>query len=86
MVEKAHTAGANLAGWYPTILGPLQGMGKHIAEFILPQSDPAATEAHYEINLELPGVSLDEIKIDLHDNNLIVHGEKRTQKEEKGKT
>jgi HSP20 family protein len=86
MVEKSHTAGTNLAGWYPSILGPLQGIRQHIAEFFSPQSDAAATEGQYEINLELPGVSLDDIKIDIHDNNLTVHGEKRTEKEEKGKT
>lgn len=86
MVEKSHTAGANLAGWYPSILGPLQGIGQRIAEFFSPQSDAAATEAQYEINLELPGVSLEDIKIDVHDHNLTVHGEKRTEREEKGKT
>jgi len=86
MVEKSHTAGTNMAGWYPSILGPLQGIGKHIAEFFSPQSDAAATEGQYEINLELPGVSLDDITIDIHDNNLTVQGEKRTEREEKGKT
>ncbi len=86
MVEKTHTAGPNLAGWYPSILGPLQGIKQHIAEFFSPQSDAAATEAHYEINLELPGVTLDDIKIDVEDNHLTVHGEKRTEREEKGKT
>jgi HSP20 family protein len=86
MVEKSHTAGTNMAGWYPSILGPLQGIRQHIAEFFSPQSDAVATEAQYEINLELPGVSLDDIKIDVHDNNLTVQGEKRTEREEKGKT
>ena len=86
MVEKSHTAGTNMAGWYPSILGPLQGMGRHIAEFFSPESDAAATEGQYEINLELPGVSLDDIKIDVHDNNLTVQGEKRTEREEKDKT
>jgi HSP20 family protein len=86
MVEISHTAGTNMAGWYPSILGPLQGIGKHIAEFFSPQSDAAATEGQYEIKLELPGVSPDDIKIELHDNNLTVQGEKRTEREEKGKT
>lgn len=86
MVEQTHTAGHNLAGWYPTILGPLHGMGKKIAEFFTPQSDAAATGEHYEINLELPGVAIEDIQIDVHDNNLTVHGEKRTEREEKGKT
>ena len=86
MVEQSHTAGPNIAGWYPSILGPLQGIKQHIAEFFSPQTDAAATEGQYEINLELPGVSLDDIKIELHDNNLTVQGEKRTEREEKGKT
>lgn len=86
MVEKAHTAGTNMAGWYPSILGPLQGIGQHIAEFISPQSDATASETHYEINMELPGVLLDDIKIDIHDNNITVQGEKRTEREEEGKT
>lgn len=86
MVEQSHTAGTNMAGWYPSILGPLQGIKQHIAEFFSPQSDAAATEEQYEINLELPGVSLDDIKIEIHDNNLTVQGEKRTEREETGKT
>ena len=86
MVEQSHTAGHNLAGWYPSILGPLHGIRQHIAEFYSPQSDAAATENHYEINLELPGVALADINIDVQDNNLTVHGEKRTEREEKGKT
>ena len=86
MVEKSHAAGPNLAGWYPSILGPLQGIKEHIADFITPQSDAASTDAHYEINLELPGVSLDDIKIDVEDSHLTVQGEKRTETEEKGKT
>ena len=86
MVEKTHNAGPNLAGWYPSILGPLQGIRQHIADFFSPSSDAAATEAQYEINIELPGVSLDDIKIDVEDNHLTVHGEKRTEREEKGKT
>ena len=86
MVEKTHTAGPNLAGWYPTILGPLQGIGQHIAEFFSPQSDAASTDEHFEINLELPGVSIDDITIELHDDNLTVQGEKRSEHETKGKS
>lgn len=86
MVEKTHTAGPNLAGWYPSILGPLHGIQQHIAEFYTPQADAASTEAHYEINLELPGVALDDIRIDIHGHELIVHGEKKIEREETGKT
>lgn len=86
MVENAHTAGTGMAGWYPSILGPLHGIGQHIAEFFSPDSDAAALEAHYEINMELPGVAQADVKIDLHDNSLMIHGEKRSERKEEGKT
>ena len=86
MVEKSHTAGPGMAAWYPSILGPLRGMQQHIAEFYSPQSDAAASDAGYEINMELPGVSPDDVKIELHDDNLMIQGEKRTQRKEEGRT
>ena len=85
MVEKTHTAGSNLAGWYPTIMGPLQGIGQHIAEFFSPQSDATATEAQYEINMELPGVLEDDIRIVADGAHLTVRGEKRIERKEEGK-
>ena len=86
MVEKSHTAGETPYGWYPSILGPLKGIKEHVAEFFAPQADAAATGETYEVNVELPGVSLEDITIDVHENNLTVHGEKKTEREEKGKT
>lgn len=86
MVEKTHTAGATTGGWYPSILGPLKDIKEHVAEFFAPHADAAATGETYEINVELPGVSLEDITIDVHENNLTVHGEKKTEREEKGKT
>ena len=86
MVEKTHTAGQTAGGWYPSIFGPLKDIKEHVAEFFAPQADAASTEEHYEVNVELPGVSLENITIDVHENNLTVHGEKKTEREEKGKT
>ena len=56
-----------------------------MAEFFSPHSDAAATDASYEINVELPGVSEDEISVEVHDGRLTVTGEKRSEHEEKGK-
>jgi len=39
----------------------------------------------YEITVELPGVSEDEITVEVHDGRLTVAGEKRAAREEKGK-
>jgi len=82
MVEKSHTAG----GWYPGLLRPFHDIGHRIADFFAPDADAAATDKQYEIEIELPGVALDDIHIDVHEGNLTVRGEKKTQREEKGKT
>jgi HSP20 family protein len=86
MVEKSHTAGTPPACWYPSMLGPLKDIKEHVAEFFAPQAEAAANGEQYDINVELPGVSLEDINIDVHDNTLTVHGEKKTEREEKGKT
>ena len=82
MVETSHTAG----GWYPSILRPFHDIGHRIADFFAPDADASATGENYEINMELPGVSLEDINIEVHDNNMTVRGEKKTEREEKGKT
>ena len=86
MVEKTHTAGETSSSWYPSLLRPFHDIGHHIADFFAPDADGAATGEHYEVNVELPGVSLEDINIDVRDNTLTVHGEKKTEREEKGKT
>lgn len=86
MVEKTHTAGQTPSGWYPSIFGPLKNIQEHVAEFFAPQADAAATGEAYEVNVELPGVARDDIQIDVHDNMVTVHGEKKTEREEEGKT
>lgn len=80
MVESSHTAGAN----YPSILGPLRGIRQHIAEFFTPQADASATDNQYRIDIEFPGVKIEDIDIDVHDKTLTVRGEKKSEREEKG--
>ncbi len=86
MVEKSHTAGEAESAWYPSFLGPLRGIRQQIADFFAPQADAAATEEKYEINIELPGVSSDDIDIDAHDGLLSIKGEKHFERQEEGKT
>jgi HSP20 family protein len=86
MVEKSHTAGQTAGGWYPSLLRPFHEVGHRIADFFAPNADAAATGEHYEVNVELPGVALEDISIDVHENTMTVHGEKKTEREEKGKT
>ncbi len=81
MVEKSHTA-----GWLPNLYEPLRGIGGKIADWFAPRSEASAEESSYDITMELPGVSSDNIDVSVHDGNLTVKGEKRFEREEKGRT
>tara|TARA_R110001606_G_scaffold174209_1_gene320851 strand:+ start:607 stop:1032 length:426 start_codon:yes stop_codon:yes gene_type:complete len=84
MVEKSHTAGAT--SFWPGLMEPLRGLGERVAEFFAPSADASATDDRYEITIELPGVGPEDIHVEMHDNILTVHGEKREAREERGKT
>jgi HSP20 family protein len=81
MVEKSHTA-----GWWPSLYEPLRGVGEKIADWFAPRSEASAGESSYDITMELPGVSGDDINVSVHDGNLTIKGEKRFEREEKGRT
>jgi len=81
MVEKSHTA-----GWLPGLYEPLRNIGQKVAEWFAPRSDASALDDYYEINVELPGVKSENVDVSVHDNSLMVRGEKRFEREEKGRT
>ena len=81
MVEKSHTA-----GWLPQFYEPFQKFGQKLADWFAPRSDASALKDYYEINVELPGVSADNVDVSVHDGSLIVKGEKHYQHEETGRT
>ena len=81
MIEKSHTA-----GWWPNLYDPLRNIGQRVADWVAPRSDASALEDYYEINVELPGVKTDDVDVSLHDNSLMVRGEKRSEREEAGRT
>ncbi|WP_299396987.1 Hsp20/alpha crystallin family protein [Pelagibius sp.] len=81
MVEQSHTA-----GWWPRLYEPFQAMGQKVADWVAPRSDASTLENAYEINVELPGVNPDDVDVSIHNNNLIVRGEKRHTRQEKGRT
>jgi HSP20 family protein len=85
MVEKAHTAAGDHA-WWPSLYAPIRGVGQKIANFFAPQADAAATDDSYEISIELPGVSAEEIDVSVNEGMLTIQGEKKSEHEEKGKT
>lgn len=81
MVEKSHTA-----GWWPHIYEPIRGTGEKIADWFAPRSEASAVQDCYEISLELPGVNADDIDVSVENGHLTVKGEKRFEREEKGRT
>ena len=81
MVEKSHTA-----GWWPHLYEPLKGIGERIADWFAPRAEAASAEDVYEISIELPGVKPEDIDVSVHDSSLTVKGEKRFQREERGRT
>lgn len=81
MVEKAHTA-----GWWPNLYEPLRGIGQKVADWFAPASEASAGQSAYEITMELPGVSSENIEVSVHDGSLTIKGEKRSEREEKGRT
>ncbi|MEX3008020.1 Hsp20/alpha crystallin family protein [Hoeflea sp. TYP-13] len=81
MVEKSHTA-----GWMPNIYDPLRNLGQRVADWFAPRSDASAMEDCYEINIELPGVKAEDVDVAVDGNSLTVRGEKRSQREETGRT
>jgi len=71
--------------WFSQFYAPVRQFGAKVADFFAPSSEASTTNENYEISVELPGVSDDEITVEVHDGQLTVTGEKRSQQEEKGK-
>ncbi|NBC96625.1 MAG: Hsp20 family protein [Deinococcus-Thermus bacterium] len=81
MVEKSHTS-----GFWPALYEPFRAAGQRIAEWVAPASEASSAEAAYRITVELPGVSEEDIHLSVSDHVLTLQGEKRTEREEKGRT
>jgi HSP20 family protein len=84
MIE--HAQRGVFGDWWPALSGPLRGAGTRVADFFSPEADAAAAVDYYEITIDLPGVNLDEIDVSVHDQALTVKGEKKGERESKGKS
>lgn len=71
---------------WPHLFEPLKGIGERISDFFAPDAEASANGKNYEIQVELPGVAEKDIEVTLDERRLTVKGEKRFEKEEKGKT
>jgi len=79
MVEKTQSP-----GWWPTFYEPFRHIGERIADWFAPRAEAKASDARYEISIELPGVEPKDIDISLHDGVLTVKGEKHSERKEEG--
>lgn len=84
MIEKSELMPSSSDLW-SQLYRPIRQFGERVAEFFQPSSEAAQAEAYYEISVELPGVSEDDIIVEVHDHRLTVSGEKKESRSEKGK-
>ncbi|HWB12626.1 MAG TPA: Hsp20/alpha crystallin family protein [Pirellulales bacterium] len=59
--------------------------GRWLIGFV-PAVNVAETENAFEVTLELPGMKAEDFKVEMKKGELWISGEKREEKEEKGKT
>ncbi len=81
MVEKSHTS-----GFWPSLYDPLRQLGERVSEWLAPASEASGDDDAYRIAVELPGVEEGDIHLSVEDGVVILNGEKRTEREEKGET
>jgi HSP20 family protein len=67
-----------LSGWFNE--GGNDGLQK-----FFPQTNVVETEKQYEITMDLPGMKPEEVKVELQNDHLIISGERKQEKEERGK-
>lgn len=74
------------SGLWPHLMEPLRHLGSSIAHIFSPSADASRGQDSYEITLELPGVSADDVDVSLNDHVLTVKGEKRSEHKEETDT
>jgi HSP20 family protein len=55
-------------------------------ELFVPPLDLSETDAAVQVRVDLPGVEAKEIDVQVRDNQLVITGERKEEKEEKGET
>ena len=63
---------------------PSGGGGAAALRRWMPAMDLLETDDHFVLRADLPGLSEDDVKIELEDNTLTVSGERKSEHEDKG--
>jgi len=85
--EKPKSCGSNrMFGPFP-FSGDLEDIlhgvfGQHEPTDFSPKSNVSESEVGYQVTIELPGLSTEDISVEVEENRLIVSGEKKIEKAE----
>lgn len=74
-----------LGGLFEDVFAPLRADLPSIPAAWMPRADIQETDKEYVIGLNLPGIRKEDVKVEVKDDILTVSGERKTDKEEKGK-
>lgn len=61
-------------------------MGTRLAEWVAPASEASSDDTAYRITMELPGVSEEDIELNIAGGVATVRGEKKTERKDSGDT
>ena len=81
MVEKSDHSGR-----WPSLYDPFRSFGTRLAEWLSPATEASSDESAYDISMELPGVSDEDIELTVENGLVTVSGEKRSHEEKRGDT
>ncbi|NDW44401.1 Hsp20/alpha crystallin family protein [Ruegeria sp. PrR005] len=81
MVEKS-----DHAGFWPSLYDPFRTFGAKLADWLSPATEASGNDAAYDISMELPGVSENDIELTVENGVVTIRGEKKTHEEKKGDT
>lgn len=73
-------------GLFEDFFAPLKTAAPSYYRGWLPRADVQETEKEYLLSISVPGVRKEDLKVDVRDDMLIITGERKAEKEEKGKT
>lgn len=81
MVEKT-----GMSGLWPSLYDPLRSFGQRVADWLSPATEASSDTAAYDISMELPGVSEDDIELSVEGEVVTICGEKKAPSQKTGGT
>lgn len=73
-------------GLFEDFFAPMRAAAPSYYRGWLPRADVQETEKEYLLSISVPGVRKEDLKVDVRDDMLTISGERKAEKEEKGKT